>query len=228
MFDHKVLMEKHDRLEGSFMTQKLSSELFCLSLISLVMLSPVSVLADVSVGVKEGDWIEYNVSYTGSPPNNYPKRVRIEVTSIQGTSITADLTVERLDGTSDTNSGTFNLETGVPDLLLIPVNLDIGDEFYHEDFGNIAIGGTEEHTYADANRLVNYATINQIVFRWDKTTGILLQSDQSADDFTQKFLVDETNIWQSQIFGLEPTLFYVLIVAIAIAAIVPVVYLRRR
>ena len=67
---------------------------------------------------------EYNITYTGTPPDYYPSWVRIDVTNIQGTSITATLTVERLNGTSDTDSGTFDLETGVLDLLLIPAGLD--------------------------------------------------------------------------------------------------------
>ena len=209
------------------MSKRFSLLLLCL--ISLFIASSVVVRAEVSVGVKEGDWIEYNVTYTGSPLDEYPKWVRIEITNIQGTSIAADLTVERLDGTSDTNSGTFNLETGVPDLLLISASLDIGDEFYHEDFGNIAIAGKEEDTYAGGKRTVIYATIHQIALHWDKTTGILLQSDQSADNFTQKMLADKTNMWQAQIFGLEPTILYALIVAIlVIIAIVAIFLFRRR
>ena len=202
-------------------------------LISLILLigicSQVYAFAQVSVGVKDGDWIEYEISYTGSPPNTYPKWMKIEITNIQGTSITADLTVERLDGTSDTNSGTFNLETGVIDLLLIPANLEVGEEFYHEDFGNIAIEGTEENAYAEANRVLNYATIEQLAIHWDKTTGILVQSDQSTEDFTQKLIADKTNMWQPQIFGLDSTIFYVLIVAIfVIIAIIAFLLLKRR
>lgn len=199
-----------------------------LCLISLVVVSSVAVMAEVTVGVKEGDWIEYDVTYTGSPPNEYPKWVRIEITNIQGTSITADLTVERLDGTSDTNSGTFDLETGVLDLLLIPADLDVGDDFYHEDFGNITIAGKEEHTYAGGERTAVYATIDQTALHWDKTTGILLQSDQTADNFTQEFLADKTNMWQAQIFGLEPTVFYVLIVAILVIIVLVAVFLLKR
>ena len=32
------------------------------------MLGVGSVLADFSVGVKKGDWAEYHVEYTGTPP----------------------------------------------------------------------------------------------------------------------------------------------------------------
>jgi hypothetical protein len=191
--------------------------------------SSVNVVAQVSVGVQEGDLIEYTVSYTGSPSENYPNWVKIDVTNIQGTSITADLTVERRDGTSDTNSGTFDLDTGVPDLLLIPAGLIVGDEFYHEELGNITIAGSEEDTYAGATRIVVYAHVKQISLHWDQATGILLQSNQYTVTFTQIFQVDKTNVWQSQILGVDSTVFYVVIVTIlAVIAIIVVYLLRRR
>jgi len=174
------------------------------------------------------DSLEYNVSYTGSPLDGYPKWVRIDITNVQGTSITADLKVERLDGTSDTNSGTFDLQTGVPDLLLISAGLDVGDEFYHEDFGNNAISETEDKTYAEAKRTIVISTIDIIVLHWDKSTGILLQSDQSEDNFTQKMLADKTNMWEPQIFGLDSTIFYILIVAVIAVVAIIVLYLYRR
>ena len=204
-----------------------------LALISIFLIiglcSLTSVLAQISVGVNEGDWIEYTISYAGSPPDYYPKWIKIEITNIQGTKITADLTGERLDGKSETNSGTYDLKTGVLDLLLIPAGLEVGNEFYHEDFGNITITGTEEHTYADADRTVVYSTVEQASIHWDKATGILLQADQSTDTFTQKFEIDKTNIWQTQYFGLDSTIIYVLIGAIlVIIGIVIILLLKRR
>lgn len=76
--------------------------LILLCLVSLVVVSSVTVVAEVSVGVKEGNWIEYTVTYLGSPATTYPKRIRIEINNVPRTSITADLTVERLDGSTDT------------------------------------------------------------------------------------------------------------------------------
>lgn len=187
------------------------------------------VFAQVSVGVGEGDWIEYDVIYSGLPPNSYPKWMKIEVTDVQGLNISIDLTVERLNGTSDTLNGTFNLATGVADLLFIPANLEVGEEFYHEEFGKIEIQGSEEQTYGEANRIINYANLEDLVIHWDRSTGILVEADQSAEDFTQKLVVDRTNVWHSQIFGLDLTLFFVLIgVSCIVIAVVGVLLLRRR
>ncbi len=189
----------------------------------------IVVFAQVSVGVNEGDWIEYDVVYSGSPPDSYPKWMRIEVTDVQGLNVSLDLTVERLNGTSDTLNGTFNIATGVADLLFIPANLEVGEEFYHEEFGNIEIRGTEEQTYAEANRVTNYATLEDLVVHWDRSSGILVEADQTAEYFTQKLVVDRTNVWHSQIFGLDLTLFFVLIgVSCIVIALVGVLLLRRR
>ncbi len=208
------------------MGKRVSHSLLCL--ITLFIISSATVLAEVSVGVKTGDWIEYNITYIGSPPDEYPEWIKIEITNIQGSSITANLTVQRLDGTKATNTGTFDLEIGVPDLLLIPAGLDIGDKFYHAGLGNITILGEEEYTYAGAKRTVVYSIVDQILLHWDRTTGILLQSDQSTDDFTQTMMPDKTNMWQAQIFGLEPIIFYALmIVVIIIVALVAFFLLRR-
>jgi hypothetical protein len=44
----------------------------CLTLASLLVLFDVfsaTVTAEISVDVRQGDWIEYNVAFTGKPPS---------------------------------------------------------------------------------------------------------------------------------------------------------------
>ena len=202
---------------------------FILLLVLFGICSQVFVSAQITLGVKEGDWIEYNLNYSGSVPSEYPEWIKIDVLNVEGTNITAKLTLLRIDGTTQTVNGTYDLETGVLDLLLIPANLESGDEFFHADFGKVLIDGIEEYTYCNANRLVNYATIEGIECHWDKITGILLQSEHSTGDFSQKMVADKTNMWEPQIFGLDSTIFSVLIVAIVvIIAIIVVLLLKRR
>ena len=187
-----------------------------------------TVVAQVSVGVTEGDWIEYNITYTGAPPEYFPEWARIEVNAVEGTLITVEITARRLNGTSDTQSATFDLATGTPELLLIPANLDLDDEFYHDTFDNITIIGEDNLTYAYATRTVVSAAVSQTVFHWDQATGILLKADQTADEFVQKWLVTSTNLWQAQMFGLDPTMFYtLLIVGIAAFVSIAIILLRR-
>lgn len=204
------------------------------SVIFLVgVLSSTIVLAQVSVGVKEGDWIEYATSYTGNPPEMYPEWTRIEVTNVQGTEITANFTVEGLDGRSGNQIGYYDLETGRTDLFFISAGLDVGDHFYHENFGSVPLTENKYVTYADAKRTVVFSTFENFECYWDKNTGILVQMIQSEDNYTSTLLAIKTSLWQPQIqpqiFGLDSTIFYALIMIIlAIIAIVTVFLLKRR
>ena len=169
------------------MNRRFAILLICL-LFPIGLLSSVVVLAEISVGVKEGDWIEYNVTYTGSPPDSYPTWVRIDIQSVQGTSITINVRRELLNGTLDTRQLTFDLESGAEDLIIIPANLNNGDSFYHEAVGNITISGVEDETYAGVKRTVVYATGTQIMLYWDKATGVLLEAIQSTANLHNSLL----------------------------------------
>lgn len=203
------------------------------------VLSSANVLADVSVGVNEGDWIEYEYIYTGSTLVFSQDWAKIDFTSIQGTNVTIMLTGLNPDGENSTTSTSFDLETGSPVILLIPTNLDVGDEIYHEEYGNFTIAGTEEGTYAGAKRTVIYATVsNQFgqtgKFYWDKITGILLQQEQSNDGYDVKMRVNKTNIWQAEIFGsepifgIEPTILYALLIAVIVIIALVAIFLFRK
>ena len=174
-----------------------------------------TVLGQFTIGVESGDWIEYNLEYSGSAPTGFPEWMKIDVLNVKETNITTKLTLQMLDGTTDTVVGNYSLETGVLDLLLIPANLDSGQEFFHPDFGTVIIEGVEELSYCDAKRAVNFATINEIECHWDMVTGILLQSEHSTTNFSQNMIATKTNIWEPQIFGLDSTVFYILTVLTA-------------
>lgn len=198
-------------------------------MVLVTMLVSVAISAEISAGVSEGDWMEYNVTYTGTPPDEYPSWVRIEVQSVQGTSITLNVERELLNGTSDARNLAFSLESGAPDLIVIPANLNSGDTFYHEGVGNVAIDGVEDLIYAGAERTVVYASVSQIEFHWDRVTGFLVDATQFTVEFTQNWEADKTNMWQPQLFGVEPIVFYALIIpVIAIVATVTFFVIRRR
>ena len=201
------------------------------------MLVPATVSAEISVGVKEGDWIEYKVTFTGTPPSPYPTWIKIEILSVQETTVTVNATMNMSDGTQDTDTMPVNIATGSGDLSLfiIPANMKSGDTFYLEYYGNITISGVETRTYAGASRTVVYSTISQdgvtSTVYWDKSTGVLVEISQPQAEFTISAKADGTNMWEAQPFGLpiDPTVFYVLIiVAIAGVAAVTLLVVRRR
>jgi hypothetical protein len=51
------------------MDRKLASILALL--IVLIVIVPVAISAEISVGVKQGDWIEYQVTFTGTPAEEH-------------------------------------------------------------------------------------------------------------------------------------------------------------
>ncbi|TRO53574.1 hypothetical protein E2P61_00805, partial [Candidatus Bathyarchaeota archaeon] len=100
-----------------------------------------TVLAEVSVGVKTGDWIEYNVNYTGTPTEGHDVTwARMEIEDVQGKSVNVAIMVEYSNGTRETISVTLNLEIGqLGDDFIIPADLNSGDTFFDKNVGNITI-----------------------------------------------------------------------------------------
>jgi hypothetical protein len=157
--------------------------------------------------------------------------MRVEVLNVQGTNITLEATRELINGTTATHSLTVNLETGAPDLFIVPADLEDSDTFFHEDIGNITIVGVQDVPYAGLKRTIVIAAVVQILFRWDRATGVLVEATQSASEFTQHLKIDKTNMWQAQTFGLpiDSTLLYALIIAaVCIVAVVGFFFLRKK
>ena len=195
--------------------------------------------SNVTVGVKAGNWMEYTATYTGAadPPEGYPAWFRFQIINVQGTIITANMTYEALNGTISKSSHNYDLKTGVLQLLVIPAGLTYADVFYHQDYGNITISGTEDGSYAGETRTAVYANFDNIEAYWDQYTGVFLDSEQqvlNADNQTvaQKVTISATNLWgdtatASDNSELDQIMFYAkIIVVVAIAAIIVVLILR--
>jgi hypothetical protein len=190
------------------------------------------VLAEISVGVKKGDWIEYQVTFTGTPPLGHDITwARMEAVGVQGKAINLDIATQFSNGTLLNETITLNLEIGqLGDEFIIPANLNRGDAFLDKYQGSITISAVEERTYAGAKRTVVSAATAQSTYYWDKATGVLVEGISEFPDYTIHSIADKTNMWQPQIFGLEPTVFYVLLIlaATAIVAVIAFLAVRRK
>ena len=186
-------------------------------------------LADVSVGVKEGDLIEYQVTYSGDVPQQHDVNwAKIEVISIQDKKIEVAITSRYSDGKEETVTATLNLETGqIGDCFIIPASLDKGDIFLEQTEGTITISDVEEKTYADAKRTVVTAFSSHTIFYWDRSTGFLVEATSQYPNFTLTTKAEKTNIWQSQTLGLDPLLSIVLIV-LSIVLVLAILLRRKR
>jgi hypothetical protein len=196
----------------------------------IVLLGVGNVLAEISVGVKKGDRIEYQVAVTGSPPADHDVTwARTEVTNVKGKAINLNVTTEFKNGTLLYENVTLNLETGqLGDDFIIPANLNSGDVFFDKNVGNITISGVEKRTYAGATRTVVSAATSETTYYWDQATGILVEGNSKFPGFTITSIADKTNMWQPQLFGLDPTVFYGLVIGAAAFVVVVLVFLIVR
>ena len=189
----------------------------------MVLIGVGNVIAEISVGVEKGDCIEYKVAYTGTPTEGHDVTwARMEIEDVQGKSISVKIAVEHSNGTREEMTITLNLETGqLGDDFIIPANLNSGDTFFDKNVGNITISSVEEKTCAGATRTVAHAATSETTYYWDKATGILVEGNSQFPEYTMNTIVDKTNIWQPQLFGLEPAVFYA--VAIGVVVLIAVV-----
>ena len=213
-----------------------------LTVLIVTVLLPVA-FADVSVGVKKGDWIDYQVTVTGNPPPRYNVTWgSINVTSVEGQDIGLYIQTRFTNGSLLIENITVNLETRPGDSFIIPSNLNPGDTFYNQFLGgNVTITSVERRTVLGVERTLVSGSTNISTYYWDRQTGILVQATSTVPiGFNTGFGISEgfavytktsgTNIWQPQILGLDLSVFYALIVAVvlALAAIVAILVWRKR
>lgn len=185
-----------------------------------------------SVGVKKGDWIEYIIETTGTPPPEQDFNwVRIEILDVKGVAFHANFTVRYVNGTVTSAIRNFNFTEGVADWTIIPSNLGPGDTFYDSSKqDNVTVEGQKQKTVAGARRTITYANDSIRNKEWDKATGVFTSSNDIEGNYTLNTQAVATNIWNPQILGLEQLVFFavVTLVIVIIAAASALVIVRRR
>jgi len=199
-------------------------------LLVLVGVVPFTVLAEISVGVKQGDWIEYDVTYTGTPPSGHAVTWAImEIESVEGKKINVTFISLLSDGAKENVTENLNLETGqLIDYFIIPAGLKSGDTFFDKSVGNISISGVEVRTYAGATRTVLTGTTPNTIWYWDKSTGVLVEARSSYTEYTLTTVANKTGLWAPQIFGLDSFVFYALVIVAAAIIITIAIFVVRR
>ncbi len=182
-----------------------------LAILSAILIATAlftAAFADVSPGVKVGDWIEYTMVTTGNLENHDSQWAMMNVTSVQGPVISLNITTLFNNGTYFPEPNiVLNLQTGaLGDDFFIPANLTAGDSFYDKRLGNVTITSSQQKTYVGAQRTVLTGTVvttngtETTTFQWDKQTGIMVQAFSNYTDygFTMATIANATNIWQPQ------------------------------
>lgn len=202
-------------------------------LLAVILLIPL-VEADISVGVKPGDWMEYSVSTTGNPPEAHDVTwARMEIMDVEGSVLHANITVINVNGELSSSVRTFNFTAGqVQAWIIIPSNLSPGDTFYDASIpGDVMIQGQEQKTVAGATRTITYASDQDKYKEWDKVTGMYTETIDNLENYTINAYATATNMWAPQILGLDQTVFYAivtLVVAVIVVAVLVLVVFRRK
>ena len=176
-------------------------------LVLFAFAAPIVASAEISVGVEQGDWIEYQVTYSGTPPEGHTvKWARIDVGNVQGRSVSLVIAAKMTDDSWRNETFTLNFDAGqLGDKFIIPADLNVGDTVFDAHQGDTTISGMEDRTCAGATRTVLSATTAETTYYWDKVTGVLLEGNSVHENFTMYTVVDRTSMWQSQVFGWDST-----------------------
>ena len=220
-----------------------------------IIISPAFAGYVPSVGVNEGDWIEYEISVTGEgamPPTHDVRWFRIDVLPpIEGAAFSVNLTSRYANGTLGSAIWKFNFTEGnVGGWIIIPSNLGPGDAFYDSwtffdtrKQVNVTIENEEQKTVLGASRTVTYGNDWLRHKEWDKATGVFVSTVEVyknvtnragwyIEDLTVTVTAIATNMWGPQILGLEQPTFYtivtVVLVAVVIVALAIAVAMRKK
>ena len=196
----------------------------------LASVFPTVAHADALVGVKRGDWIEYNVSFTGSPPPEHDVIwARMEVTGVEEQRVNATFFSKLANGTVLTVEEDLDFATGrLIDMFVIPSDLNSGDSFYALGVGEIVIDSVDVRNAVGACRTVVHAETEDTQWFWDRSTGIVVEARTANLVYTLDTVAVDTGLGSWQILGVDPTIFYAFAVVFALAVIAGVIVLFAR
>ena len=222
----------------------------CIIVTFSISASPTLSYDQPSVGVKKGDWIEYNISITGTgtpPPTHDVRWMKIEIMQVQGAAFPVNLTARYANGTIGSAVWKFNFTEGnVGGWLIIPSNLGPGDTFYDSSIHNrkpvnVTIQRQEQKIVLGASRTVTCGNDSLRHKEWDKATGVFVGSSETLknvtnkagwyiEDLTVNIQVIATNMWSSQMLP-DQSVFYTLVAGstvLAVLAIPSIIVIARR
>jgi uncharacterized integral membrane protein len=209
-----MVKKKSMRKKRMAMPNKLKNKVGLILVLIFVFSTLNVVQSKITVGVKEGDWIEYVVTTTGNPSEEFNVSwARMEILTVQGTQISANVTTKAGNGTlSKGLVMNFDIAKGrVGAWFIVPVDLNVGDCFYDESMNrDVEIEGEEQLTFAGATRTITNASTDERLKRWDKSTGVFVECIDNLADFSINATAVRTNMWNPEVSGWNPTIIYML------------------
>ena len=185
-------------------------------------LSLVSGAIEQIVVVRAGNWIEYNSAVTGvAPAESNITDSRLEVLSVEETAIQVNVTTRYANGTISARQLILDEFAGaLGDVLVVPANLNVGDQFYDRVQGNFTITRENQRTIAGVQRTVLSAQKGETTYSWDKLTGVMVEADSVFKNFRLDTKMASTNIWQLKTADLYLPVLCGIIVVILVVVLV--------
>ena len=187
------------------------------------------------VGIKTGDWIKVEYTFTGWPAGDpYPEWLKLEFLSVEGTNATVRATLHISDGTEQSDTAPVDVVAGGEALglsgFVISANLTTGDSIHMTGYVDLVIEGETTKTYAGARRTIVYASFSQYEvqfnYYWDKLTGVIVEASTTYPDITVTAKITETNMWEATTIRM-PWWPWIIVVVAAVVGIV-IFFVRRR
>ena len=193
----------------------------CLMMV-ILGLSLVSGAIEQIVVVRAGNWIEYNSAVTGvAPAESNITDSRLEVLSVEETAIQVNVTTRYANGTISARQLILDEFAGaLGDVLVVPANLNVGDQFYDRVQGNFTITRENQRTIAGVQRTVLSAQKGETTYSWDKLTGVMVEADSVFKNFRLDTKMASTNIWQLKTADLYLPVLCGIIVVILVVVLV--------
>jgi hypothetical protein len=172
-------------------------------LVGFILLAIAPATLGLSLGVKSGDWIVYDIQESFASERGQ----RIEFESVAGTNLTLVVT-DTLAGTQTSQTGYIDLATNEDfatsffsaRMYVIPIDISVGDSVYlGNEVGSSRISGEKTGNYAGADRRVVYANFSlqesQYTLYWDKQTGVLVEGTISSGTVFKSLSTVGTSMW---------------------------------
>jgi hypothetical protein len=215
-----------------------------------IVASPALAIDEPSAGVKEGDWIEYEVSVAGTgamPPTHDVRWFRIEILSpVEVAAFSVNLTSRYANGTVASAIWRFNFTEGnVEGWIIIPANLGEGDTFYDYSIHtgapvNVTIEGEEQKMILGATRTITYGHDSLRHKEWDKATGMFTGTTEVyknvttrtgwyIEDLTITVKATATNMWNTEpVLESNQTAFWAAVAILVVLVVLALIVVARR
>lgn len=213
------------------------------TMLALVLMGIMTAVVSAQVGVEAGNWIKYgeiSITGTGVPSQYNVEWIKMEITGIQGNTVSVTATSHPTTGseTTQTLSGDVSTGTGTLSFFLIPANLTKGDSVPIMGMGMLTVTDVVTRTYAGASRSTVYveygvAGAASMKFYWDQATGVMTEMRMEVTTpttYTMTMKATDSNMWQAgpAAFAIDPTYLYILAAVIVVIAVVTIAFVMRR